>query len=424
VSGDVTQARVFQTVNLADISTLNFQRELGGWTDDYPPGTFSVNISNTEVSSEDCLNNHWLNITQDINGFEGSQEISFIVATVWYGAWAKIDDVSILSTEDPLPIADFTATPLTGTAPLTVQFTDTSANTPTSWSWDFGDGNSTNSTQQNPVHQYSSAGTYTVSLTAANAAGSDGETKPGYVTVTEQTDFYVYAEGVGLYHGTQDDLSLGNTTPGDFYNYLLNHQCGTVDPEKCWYGRGLFVDDNAGSVHWSSAEQAGSYADNADFVFFVGHGWKDRIYFGTQNSVLELEEQYMSFGEGKAKWVTLDSCYVLNESTQTNWESMFNGLHILNGFDTMGLLYDYQGTKYAQMLTGTGGGYDRKSIRTAWREMLQETIEKNEINGAYMWANPCSNDFLPGFGDYCSAPTKSGLGEYDITWMNFECDYA
>jgi len=113
------------------------------------------------------------------------------------------------------PVADFTATPLTGTAPLTVQFTDTSENYPTSWSWDFGDGDSTNSTQQDPVHTYASAGTYTVGLTAANAAGSDGETKTGYVTVTEQTDFYVYAEGVGLYHGTQDDLSLGNTTPGE-----------------------------------------------------------------------------------------------------------------------------------------------------------------------------------------------------------------
>ena len=327
-----------------------------------------------------------------------------------------LDSISVVDMD--APVADFTGTPLSGTTPLTVQFTDTSTNLPTSWSWSFGDGGT--SYDQNPSHQYTSAGTYTVSLTATNGGGSDTETKTDYVTVTEQTDFYVYAEDVGLYHGTQDDLSLGNTTPGDFYNYLLNHQCGTVDPEKCWYGRGLYVDDNAGSVHWSSSEQAGSYADNADFAFFVGHGWKDRIYFGTQNSVLELEKQYMSFGEGKAKWVTLDSCYVLNESTQTNWESVFNGLHILNGFDTMGLLYDYQGTKYAQMLTGTGGGYDRTNVRDAWRRMLKETINKDHIKGAYMWANPCSNDFLPGFGDY-SDPVKNGQGEYDIYWDNFNC---
>jgi hypothetical protein len=43
------------------------------------------------------------------------------------------------------PLADFTATPLSGKAPLTVQFNDTSLNSPTSWVWDFGDsGNETN----------------------------------------------------------------------------------------------------------------------------------------------------------------------------------------------------------------------------------------------------------------------------------------
>lgn len=343
-----------------------------------------------------------------------------LVIWTYSSTHGHIDSVAVNPPLPDPPVADFTGTPLSGTAPLTVQFTDLSTNTPTFWSWSFGDGGT--SPVQNPSHQYTSAGTYTISLTAANAAGSDGETKTGYVVVTEQTDFYVLAEGVGMYHGTQADLSQGNITPGDFYNYLLNNRCGTVDPEKCWNGRGLFVDDNAGSVHWSTAEQASSYADNADFALFVGHGWNNGIVFGTANSNLELERPNMVYGTNKAKWITLLSCNVLNQSTQTNWESAFNGLHILNGFDTMGLLYPYQGTKYAQMLTGTGGGYDRKPIRTAWREMLQETTQRSEIKGAYMWAYPCGNDYLPGFGEYCSAPTKNGQGEYDISWMNFECD--
>ena len=72
------------------------------------------------------------------------------------------------------PAAGFTATPLSGTAPLTVQFTDSSTNTPASWSWDFGDGQT--SITQNPSHQYTSAGTYTVTLTATNAGGSSTST--------------------------------------------------------------------------------------------------------------------------------------------------------------------------------------------------------------------------------------------------------
>ena len=71
----------------------------------------------------------------------------------------------------PAPVASFTATPTTGTVPLTVSFTDTSSHTPTTWSWNFGDG--TSSTLQHPTHIYATPGNYDVRLTATNAAGSN-----------------------------------------------------------------------------------------------------------------------------------------------------------------------------------------------------------------------------------------------------------
>ena len=80
------------------------------------------------------------------------------------------------------PAADFTGSPLTGNALLSVGFTDTSTNNPTSWSWDFGDGGT--STLRNPAYIYENPGTYTVTLTATNAGGSDIMTKTGYITVT------------------------------------------------------------------------------------------------------------------------------------------------------------------------------------------------------------------------------------------------
>jgi len=101
-------------------------------------------------------------------------------------AWSMAFDMLrfrlwVTSGGTPAPVANFSGNPTSGTAPLAVNFTDTSTNTPTSWSWDFGDSNT--STVQNPSHTYA-AGTYTVSLTATNAGGSDGETKTDYISVT------------------------------------------------------------------------------------------------------------------------------------------------------------------------------------------------------------------------------------------------
>lgn len=50
-----------------------------------------------------------------------------------------------------------------------LQFTNTSANFPTAWNWNFGDGST--STLQNPTHQYAQNGVYSVMLEACNSAG-------------------------------------------------------------------------------------------------------------------------------------------------------------------------------------------------------------------------------------------------------------
>ena len=84
----------------------------------------------------------------------------------------------------PAPVADFSALPVAGSAPLVVQFTDASTGSPTSWSWDFGDGSPT-STAQNPSHTYTANGSYTVTLTATNAGGPDPETKTDYIVVSD-----------------------------------------------------------------------------------------------------------------------------------------------------------------------------------------------------------------------------------------------
>jgi len=99
------------------------------------------------------------------------------------------------------PIANFTGNPTSGAVPLTVAFTDTSFGSPTSWSWTFGDGGA--STAQSPSHVYTSANSYTVSLTATNAQGSDNETKTNYITAyTPTPPTFVAAGAVASGTGT------------------------------------------------------------------------------------------------------------------------------------------------------------------------------------------------------------------------------
>jgi C1A family cysteine protease len=97
------------------------------------------------------------------------------------GSSTKIQPGYITVNPTPPPVAAFSGIPTSGTAPLTVQFTDSSTNTPTSWIWNFGDDGT--ATIKNPSHVYSVAGTYTVTLTATNTGGSNTLTKTGYITV-------------------------------------------------------------------------------------------------------------------------------------------------------------------------------------------------------------------------------------------------
>jgi PKD repeat protein len=81
-------------------------------------------------------------------------------------------------------VADFTASgSVNGRAPQTIDFTDTSGGDPLSWSWDFGDGQT--STEQNPTHIFNTGTACNVTLTATNDASSDDEVKTAFVDLLD-----------------------------------------------------------------------------------------------------------------------------------------------------------------------------------------------------------------------------------------------
>ena len=81
------------------------------------------------------------------------------------------------------PTAAFSANLTSGCAPLAVQFVNNSSANATSFQWAFPGGTPAGSAEQNPLVTYSTPGTYPVTLTAINAAGSNTASKTGFITV-------------------------------------------------------------------------------------------------------------------------------------------------------------------------------------------------------------------------------------------------
>ena len=125
----------------------------------------------------------------------------------------KTGYINVTAAPPPAPIAAFIGAPLIVSAGSVVQFTDQSLNSPTSWSWTFGDGNG--NTQQNPSHVYSAIGNYTVNLTATNSQGSNTLSKTNYIQVV------ALAQPVASF--TTNVSSGGIPLAGTVYGHFIQH---------------------------------------------------------------------------------------------------------------------------------------------------------------------------------------------------------
>ncbi|KPJ51584.1 hypothetical protein AMJ39_09650, partial [candidate division TA06 bacterium DG_24] len=157
-----------------------------GWVDCYRITSASTAL--IDQGNSNAGNTPFPAVTDDIEGTPRPQ-----------GAGWDIGAFEYVSGPVP-PVAEFSGNPRSGNAPLTVNFTDLSFGSPTSWDWTFGDGGT--SEDQHPSHEYTAVNSYTVSLTVANPQGEDTETKPDYITVTNLSCHVGSIDLVGFYKGT------------------------------------------------------------------------------------------------------------------------------------------------------------------------------------------------------------------------------
>ncbi|WP_281085411.1 PKD domain-containing protein, partial [Methanosarcina acetivorans] len=207
----------------------------------------------------------------------------------------KTDYITVVM--PPVPEADFSTNTTSGSAPLTVEFSDASTNSPTSWAWDFGDNET--SSEQNPEHTYSAAGDYTVNLTVTNAGGSDSEVKIGYITVSESST--PEPEPVAAF--TADVTSGSAPLTVNF----MDQSTGTPTSWFWDFGDGANSTDQ-NPVHTYSA--AGNYTVNLTVENAAG-------------SDFELKSDYIKVSEASGSTVTLyfdpeSSSVSENESIEIN----------------------------------------------------------------------------------------------------------
>ncbi|PWR75680.1 PKD domain-containing protein [Methanospirillum stamsii] len=126
-------------------------------------------------------------------------------------------------------VADFSGTPTTGNAPLTVQFTDLSTGNPTMWSWDFGDG-ATEGMLANPSHTYQNAGTYTVKLTASSqTGGTSTKVREGYITVSSSGGIVADFSGTPTTGNAPLTVQFTDLSSGSPTMWAWNFGDGTTD---------------------------------------------------------------------------------------------------------------------------------------------------------------------------------------------------
>ena len=138
------------------------------------------------------------------------------------------------------PIAPgFTFAPIAPLAGQVVIFTDTSTGGATTWSWDFGD-SAGKSPLQNPVHAYAAAGTYAVTLTVANAIGSQTVSHNVVVASTASSLVASYTYSLSSRAATFTDTSTGSPT-GWSWSFGDGTTSSTKNPSDTYSADGIFA---------------------------------------------------------------------------------------------------------------------------------------------------------------------------------------
>jgi PKD repeat protein len=269
---------------------------------------------------------------------------------------------------------------------------------------------------QNPSHTYATPGTYSVSLTASNAGGSDTEIKEELVVVTAEPEVFTYAITNTMYLNKTRTVASIET---------INSITSRLGDVAHW--RMVFSEEGPavtpGHFEGIPEQPTSQSLNDATIHFHVGHGFPPD---SDNNTALQLLRTKSSDGMnfdaypfyasevknkwgGKNKWVVLQTCYTLRDK---KWGQNMGTTHGIFGFSTV------SNNKPALENTFLNNAIEGKSLYDSW--YLATTLElKNDDVSSYYTPDgkpakdpryidavvffktqkQMSQDHLPGYGD-------------------------
>jgi PKD repeat protein len=173
-----------------------------GFTVSTNAGTVPLAVTFTDTSTGDITNRFWsfgdgattsttATAVSHTYTSVGTNTVQLIVSGP-AGSSTNTQAGAVTVTLPPAPVANFSASPVSGMAPLAVTFTDTSTGTITNRFWNFGDGGTTNTTATSVSHTYAVAGTSTVQLIVSGPGGANTNTKADLISVVAALPLYFY----------------------------------------------------------------------------------------------------------------------------------------------------------------------------------------------------------------------------------------
>ncbi len=270
----------------------------------------------------------------------------------------KSNYINVLTIPVVPPQALFSANDTSVYVNDTVYFTDLSLNNPVSWTWHFGDTNT--STQQNPYHVYSTPGQFTVALIVTNAVGSNNLVKQNYINVSYPAGFYplydIDGNGYDTVHiGTQvwmkQNLKTSRLNNGTAIPDITSNTTWTATslPARCFYNNdsASYYSTYGTLYNWYSVA-TGNLCPSG-WGLPVGVDWK------------QLSDFLGSSPGGKMK-----------EAGTTHWNSPNTGANNTSGFTALpgGSRSSSNGNYFNTGLTAAFWSADTLDSSSAWNRKL------------------------------------------------------